>query len=74
MAELQPISSEDIANAEAAAGTPFIADRFRIENNSSKKGDGGNYTVSGIFAIVTFILFIATLAILWQDFQFLSVA
>ncbi len=73
---MQPITSEDIANAEASAsGGAFISNRFRIDNDTNEKpASGGNYLISGICSIVAFILFVVALVIIYQDWQFLKVA
>lgn len=76
MADLQPISSEQIAAAEGAAeaqaGGAYISNRFRVDAPTAEPA--ANYTFAGICAIVAFILFIAVLAILFQDWSFLKVA
>lgn len=76
MADLQPISNEQLAAADAAAGAApggaYISDRFRVDNAPAEPA--ANYTFAGICAIVAFILFIAVLAILFQDWDFLKVA
>lgn len=75
MAEMQPITSEQLEQAEAAGqGGAYISDRFRVDSTAQSDGPAANYTVAGICAIIAFVLFAATLAILVQDWNFLKLA
>ena len=79
MAEMQPITSEQIAQADAGAanneaqGGAYIADRFRVDNDAPA-GPPANYTFAGVCAIIAFLLFVVVLGILVQDWNFLKVA
>ena len=75
MAELKPITSEQLAEADAAnKGGAYVPDRLRVDATPVDDAPAANYTVAGIFAIVAFILFAVTLALLVQDWNFLKVA
>lgn len=77
MAEMQPITSEQLEQADAAVskGGAYISDRFRVDGAAAQDaGPAANYTIAGICAIVAFILFAVTLAILVQDWNFLKLA
>lgn len=76
MADMQPITSEQLEQAEASAGQggAYISNRFRVDSSAQDVGPAANYTLAGICAIVAFILFAATLAILIQDWNFLKLA
>lgn len=73
MADMQPISNEDIAKADAA-GNAFISDRFRINDSSASFTPPANYTFAGICAIIAFIAFVIALLIVIQDWKFLTLA
>ena len=60
--------------AQAAAGGAYISERFRDPGATKPVAPAGNYTLAGIFAIISFILFIATLILLYQDWVELSAA
>ena len=72
MADLQPIPPEE--NMTPVEGGAYISERFRDPVATKPAAPAGNYTLSGIFAIIAFILFIAMLILLYQDWEALSVA
>ncbi len=73
MAELQPIPPEENMTPVEGGGA-YISERFRDPGAMKPVAPAGNYTLAGIFAIIAFILFIATLILLYQDWVELSAA
>ena len=72
MAELQPIPPEE--NMTPVEGGAYISERFRDAGMTKPAAPAGNYTLAGIFAIISFILFVAMLILLYQEWAELSVA
>ena len=72
MAELQPIPPEE--NMTPVEGGAYISERFRDPGALKPAAPAGNYTLAGIFAILAFILFVAALILLYQDWTALSAA
>ena len=73
MAELQPIPPEENMTPVEGGGA-YISERFRDPGAMKPVAPAGNYTLAGVFAIIAFILFIATLILLYQDWVELSAA
>ena len=73
MAELQPIPPEENMPPVEGGGA-YISERFRDPGAMKPVAPAGNYTLAGVFAIIAFILFIATLILLYQDWVELSAA
>ena len=73
MAEMTPITPDMQPVASTGDGAPYIAERFR-DAAPSAPAKAANYTFAGICAIVAFIVFAITLAILFQDWNFLQSA
>lgn len=70
---MQPVTNEMLSDNNAPGA--YISERFRApaaENTGSS--DGGSYVLSGIFAIVAFLLFLVMLGLLYSDFTELSLA
>ena len=72
MADLQPIPPEE--NMTPIDGGAYISERFRDPSATTVAAPAGNYMLAGIFAIFSFILFIAMLFLLYQDWVELSAA
>lgn len=70
---MQPESSDMLPGNNAPGA--YISERFREPVAAAgTASSGGNYIVSGIFAIVAFLVFLAMLALLYSDFKELSLA
>lgn len=72
-------NEEDDVKMEPVEMTPidggaYISERFRDPGAAKASAPSGNYTVAGIFAIIAFISFIVMLALLYFDWEELSVA
>lgn len=73
-------NEEDGVKMEPVEMTPveggaYISERFRDPGGVAKaQAPAGNYTVAGIFAIIALISFAVMLALLYFDWQDLSVA
>lgn len=71
--DMQPVTSDMLSDNNGSGA--YISERFRepvaAEGTSSS---GGNYIVSGIIAIVTFLLFLVMLGLLYTDFKELCLA
>ena len=72
MADMQPIPPEE--NMVPVDGGASISERFRDPGAAAAPTKAANYTLAGVFAIIAFILFIATLILLYQDWVELSAA
>lgn len=76
MAELKPITPEDLAQADSSQDSPqggaYIPDRLRVDNTPAAKDGAGSYALSGICSIVTFILIVVAFAIIKMDHSELS--
>lgn len=72
MADLQPIPPEE--NMTPVEGGAYISERFRDPGASKPAAPAGNYTLAGVFAIIAFILFVASIILLYQDWVELSAA
>ncbi len=72
MADLQPIPPEE--NMTPVDGGAYISERFRDPGATKAAAPAGNYTLAGVFSIIAFILFIAMLILLYQDWVELSAA
>ena len=72
MADLQPIPPEE--NMTPVDGGAYISERFRDPGALKPVAPAGNYTLAGVFASIAFLLFIAALVLLYQDWEALSVA
>ena len=72
MADMQPIPPEE--NMVPVDGGAYISERFRDPGATAAPTKAANYTLAGVFAIIAFILFIATLILLYQDWVDLSAA
>ena len=72
MADMQPIPPEE--NMVPVDGGAYISERFRDPGAAAAPTKAANYTLAGVFAIIAFILFIATLILLYQDWVDLSAA
>ena len=70
MANLQPIPPEE--NMTPVDGGAYISERFRDPGAAAAPTKAANYTLAGIFAIIAFILFVATLILLYQDWAELA--
>lgn len=71
---MQPLSPEQVneavGSADSPSGTPFISDRFKLDQIKSEPT--ANYTFAGVCAIIAFILFVVAFIFIYQDFQFLQ--
>ena len=72
-------NEEDDVKMEPVEMTPvdggaYISERFRDPGAAKAPAPAGNYTVAGIFAIIALISFIIMLALLYFDWEELSVA
>lgn len=73
MADMQPIPPQE--NMVPVDGGAYISERFRDPGAAAAAPTkAANYTLAGVFAIIAFILFIATLILLYQDWVDLSAA
>ncbi len=72
MADMQLIPPEE--NMVPVDGGAYISERFRDPGAAAAPTKAANYTLAGVFAIIAFILFIATLILLYQDWVDLSAA
>ena len=72
MADLQPIPPEE--NMTPVKGGAYISERFRDPGAAKPAAPAGNYTLAGVFAIIAFILFVASIILLYQDWVELSAA
>lgn len=71
MAEMQPITDENMAPVEGGA---YISKRFRDAGDVKAAAPAGNYTLAGIFSIIAFLAFVLMLWLLYQDFNALALA
>ncbi len=71
MAQKNPAQAEE--NMVPVEGGAYISERFR-DPGAIAPAKAANYTVAGVFAIVAFVLFVATLILLYQDWVALSAA
>lgn len=71
MAEMQPVTDENMAPVEGGA---YISERFRNPGEAKAAAPAGNYTLAGIFSIVALLAFAIMLWLLYQDWTALSVA
>ena len=55
-------------------GGAYISERFRDPGALKPVAPAGNYTLAGVFAIIAFLLFIAALVLLYQDWEALRMA
>ncbi|MBR3085293.1 MAG: hypothetical protein IKH04_02710 [Kiritimatiellae bacterium] len=71
MAEMTPITP-DMQPVAEGDGTPYVSERFRLDNVDDEPAKEANYTLAGICSIVALVLFAVALAIVVMDWNFLS--
>lgn len=62
------------APAQPSSGGAFIAERHRLDSSALQAKSASNYVFAGICSILALLVFVATLVILWLDWDALKMA